>query len=286
MILVSEDAQARIDSARGVEGQSRKRQQQAKRHKELLNQFQEFVQDTKHRIEDTSIDISTNMFALNEPCLQDLICKWQRWFQESDQHDVEELENKLKEIKEERDRVQKEFAETYRKQCEEEEEANRIREEEAKRKEEIEWQRLIEEEKLQELRSIELWKSIFEKSHDLSKWVSASDQIILSSPPKFVIDMRLTDSFADPRFKVDTLPLFLQSILRSSLIRFSNAREMGRYNEFDRNRNYFQDFYRDAGGYQYGGQSYGGQPYDDWLYENQPYGGQLLRSRIYRDDYY
>jgi len=98
--------------------------------------------------------------------------------------------------------------------------------------------------------------------------------------------MRLTDSFADPRFKVDTLPLFLQSILRSSLIRFSNAREMGRYNEFDRNRNYFQDFYRDAGGYQYGGQSYGGQPYDDWLYENQPYGGQLLRSRIYRDDYY
>ena len=70
---------------------------------------------------------------MNEPCLQDLICKWQRWFQESDQHDVEELENKLKEIKEERDRVQKEFAETYRKQCEEEEEANRIREEEAKR---------------------------------------------------------------------------------------------------------------------------------------------------------
>ena len=173
----------KIENAQGVEGQSKKRQQQAKRHKALLNQFQEFIQDTKHRIEDTSVDVSNNMYALNEPMLQELMAKWNRWFQENEKHDVEELEKKLIEIKEEREKVQKEFTVMYRERCAAEAEEERKRQEERARQAEIERIKLMEEKERQEKEAIALWKTLCEDSYNLVKWLTSNDYAVLKVLP-------------------------------------------------------------------------------------------------------
>lgn len=197
-----------------MEGQSKERQKNAKRHKELLNQFQEFMQDTKCRIEDPTIDISSNLFALNEPCLQNLISQWQRWFQENDKSDIEELEKKLKEIKEERDRVQAEFAEEYHRQRQEEEEAERKRQQEEARRAEIERIRRQQEQDRREREEIELWKRLFEKSFDLTSYLKESEyRTLLKQSSMYELEDDIIYSVSDSRFEWNTIPSFLHQLL-------------------------------------------------------------------------
>ena len=51
---------------------SQELQKLERRHKELQNEYQRFLQETRGKIDDRTCDVQSNLFALNELKLQEL----------------------------------------------------------------------------------------------------------------------------------------------------------------------------------------------------------------------
>lgn len=135
----------RIAAARAAESSSQELQEQERRHKELQNQFQAFLQETRDRIDDRSYDVQRNLFALNELKLQTFLQEWKNWFQAHMSSDNATLEGKLAAIRREREEEMTRFEKEFRHRQAEEakleaeraaEEAKRVREEKEREREE------------------------------------------------------------------------------------------------------------------------------------------------------
>ena len=118
-----------MEEADSVEQESRRLQEKANRIKKLLNEYQQFIQDTKAKTSDRSHG-QENLYYLNADELDSCIRKWDRWFRANQDAREEVIVHQIQEMQKERDSVQAKF------KIKHEEEVRRLREEEARREQE------------------------------------------------------------------------------------------------------------------------------------------------------
>ena len=174
-MVVSEDAKKRIEEADSVEKESIRLQEKANYIKKLLNEYQQFIQDTKAKISDRSHG-RENLYALNSEKLDFLIRKWDQWFRNNQNANEDAIEEQIKKMREERDQEQADFKKRYERevQLRKEEEARREQaQREQERRQEEERRRREKEQRIAESAK---WKRLFEDSFLLSAYVSPSDK--------------------------------------------------------------------------------------------------------------
>ena len=174
---------SRIAAAQASESSSRELQEQERRHKELQNEYQKFLQETREKIDDRTCDVQRNLFALNELALQELLREWNTWFQSHADSDNATLERKLAAIQTERDSEMARFAEEFRKRQKEEAEEKRKREAEEARlaREEAEKARILQEQRDQA--ELKRYRSLLIRSVQLCSHLTDEDL-------RFLLDRR------------------------------------------------------------------------------------------------
>ena len=171
---------SRIRAAQASELSSQELQKLERRHKELQNEYQRFLQETRGKIDDRTCDVQSNLFALNELKLQELLREWNSWFQLHADSDNATLEGKLSTIRRLLEEEMARFAEEFRRHQAEEAAAEKKRKEEEKRQRE--------EQEKRDKAELKRYRDLLSRSVQLCSHLSDEDL-------RFLIDRRALFAF-------------------------------------------------------------------------------------------
>ena len=185
---MSAEMASRIRAAQASELSSQELQKLERRHKELQNEYQRFLQETRGKIDDRTCDVQSNLFALNELKLQELLREWNSWFQLHADSDNATLEGKLSTIRRLLEEEMARFAEEFRRHQAEEAAAEKKRKEEEKRQREEEEKRQREEQEKRDKAELKRYRDLLSRSVQLCSHLSNEDL-------RFLIDRRALFAF-------------------------------------------------------------------------------------------